>query len=104
MSRSTTRVYAAADGRIARAGRAHEDPNAMTSDANWSRMARHVAAALVANPALSAEQAAKAGRLTLRAEMTRLGRASAAKRSARAKAARGEVADPDPIVTDALTA
>lgn len=72
-----TRVYTSAGGRIARAGRAHEDPKAMTEAANRSRMARHVAAALKENPGLTAEQAAEAGRERLRAEMTRLARAAA---------------------------
>lgn len=104
MPRSTTRVYDSTDGLVARAGRAHEDPKAMTSDANWSRMARHVAEALKANPDLTAEQAAKAGRLTLRAEMAQLGRQAVAARRQRAAERRGEAEGLDPIITDTLTA
>lgn len=84
MARSTTRVYNSADGLIARAGRAHEDPAQMTQDATWGRLAKHIAIALKANPDLTAEQAAKAGRLTMKAEMARNGRASGAARRARA--------------------
>lgn len=66
-----------------RAGRAHEDPVAMTSDATLTRLAKHIAAALKKNPDLTPLQAANAGRLLLKDEMTQLARKSAAARAAR---------------------
>lgn len=52
----------------------------MTEQANRSRMARHIAAALKENPDLAADQAAKAGRERMQAEMARLAQRSAAAR------------------------
>lgn len=74
------RTYTSADGLIARAGRAAEDPQAMTSDATLTRLAKHVAAVLRENPSLDDRQAANAARLRLRAEMVQLARRSAAAR------------------------
>lgn len=68
----------------ARAGRAHEDPVAMTSDATLTRLAKHIATALKKNPELTPLQAANAGRLLLRAEMAKLAEASAKARRERA--------------------
>lgn len=82
VSHARNRVYGTADGVIARAGRASEDPHAMTDDARWGKIAKHVAIVLKENPNLTAEQAAKAGRLRLRAEMTKLSRSRASVKAA----------------------
>ncbi len=74
------RQYTSADGLVARAGRAAEDPQEMTRDATLTRLARHVAEVLKENPELTAEQAARGARLRLKAEMAVLARKSAAKR------------------------
>jgi hypothetical protein len=66
------RRYTPADGLIARAGRAHEDPKKMTEAANRGRRAKFTAEALRRNPDLSPEEAERAGALLLRAEMARL--------------------------------
>jgi hypothetical protein len=79
------RKYGPADGLIARAGRAAEDPQEMTKDATLTRLAKHVAAVLRENPELTDQQAANAARLRMKAEMARLSRKSAAAR-------RGEIA------------
>lgn len=76
------RTYTSADGLIARAGRAHEDPVEMTAPATMTRMAKYVAAVLKENPDLTAEQAAKGAVLKLRADMVMLARKSAAARRA----------------------
>lgn len=81
-SEKIDRVYTAADGLTARAGRAREDPVAMTKDANLTRIATFIAQALRENPELTPKQAANAGRLLLRAEMARLAKKSAAARRA----------------------
>lgn len=67
-------------GLRARAGRAAEDPVAMTVPAVMTRMAKYVARVLKENPDLTAEQAARGAYLLLRAEM--------AERSAKGVAAR----------------
>jgi hypothetical protein len=72
-----------AAGIIARAGRAHEDPDEMTVPATMTRMAKYVARAWEANPSLTPDQAARAGYLLLRADMARLNRKSAEARAAR---------------------
>ena len=77
------RIYTSADGLIARAGRAHEDPEKMTQAATQARMARFTAEALRRNPDLEPEEARRAGRLLLRAEMARLAKLSAASRAVR---------------------
>ena len=79
MSR-TSRVYTPADGLIARAGRAHEDPATMTAPATLSRMAGYCIKVLKANPNLTEKQAVKAATLLLRADMAKLARKSAAAR------------------------
>jgi hypothetical protein len=66
-----------ASGLRARAGRAHEDPVAMTASATMTRMAKYVAAVLKKNPDLTEEQAARAATLLLRADMADLARKSA---------------------------
>ena len=81
--RASDRVYTSADGLIARAGRAAEDPHAMTTDATLGRLARICAAIVKENPDLTPEQVAKGARLQLRAEMAQLGRKSAEARAAR---------------------
>lgn len=83
MSQRRARQYTSADGLIARAGRAAEDPHEMTRDATLTRLAKHVAAVLRENPSLDDRQAANAARLRLRAEMTQLARRSASARSAK---------------------
>lgn len=67
-----------------RAARAAEDPVAMTTDATLARLARYVAQVWRANPDLTEEQVAKAARLRMRADMTRM----AEKREADRRAAR----------------
>jgi hypothetical protein len=81
------RTYTSLDGIIARAGRATEDPVAMTRDANETRLAKHIAEALKANPELTPLQAARAGRQLLRAEMARMAKRSAEVRAERAATA-----------------
>ena len=74
------------DALAMRAARAHEDPVAMTTDATLTRLARYVARVLKKNPDLSEEEAAKAARLLLRADMTLMAeRREAARRADRAK-------------------
>ncbi|MCW2898668.1 MAG: hypothetical protein JWO67_933 [Streptosporangiaceae bacterium] len=80
-----------AAGVIARAGRAHEDPHEMTVTATEVRLGKFIAIALKQNPDLDPLQAAKAGRLLLRAEMLRLSRKSA---EARAPKTSGEPPQP----------
>lgn len=69
---------------IMRAGRAHEDPVAMTSDALLGRLARHVIDIVRANPDLTDDQVARGARLRVKAEMTRRAELSAAARKTRA--------------------
>ena len=71
------RRYTSLDGLIARAGRAHEDPKAMTAAASAGRMAKFIAQARAKNPELSDAEAERAGRLLQRTEMGRLARLSA---------------------------
>lgn len=71
------------NGLTMRAGRAAEDPQAMTTDAMLGRLAKHMAAVHTKNPNLTPEQLAKASRLSLRAEMGQLARKSAAARRIR---------------------
>ena len=80
MSRSTMTT---AEALKARAGRAHEDPRAMTADALLGRLAKHVVAIVRKNPGLDDAAIAKGARLMLRAEM-----AERAEQSARARAER----------------
>ena len=80
VARTRNRTYTTLDGLRARAGRAHEDPVAMTSDATLTRLGKHIATALKRNPDLTPKQAANAGRLLLRAEMAELAAKSAAAR------------------------
>jgi len=79
---TASRAYTSADGLIARAGRAHEDPHEMTAPATMTRMASYVAAVLKENPDLTADQAARGTVLKLRADMAKLGRRSAEARKA----------------------
>lgn len=79
--------FTSTDGLIARAGRAAEDPQEMTKDANLTRLAKHCIAVLRENPELTDEQAAKGARLRMRAEMAQL-----AKRSAEARKGSGDAA------------
>ena len=73
------------DALAMRAARAHEDPVAMATDATLTRLARYVARVLKKNPDLSEEEAAKAARLLLRADMTRMAeKREAARRADRA--------------------
>lgn len=80
MARST---LSTAEALKARAGRAHEDPRAMTQDALLGRLAKHVVAIVRKNPDLDDAAVAKGARLLLRAEM-----AERAEQSAKARAAR----------------
>lgn len=91
MARNTSRVYTPADGLIARAGRAHEDPKEMTRDAYIGRLAKHVTALLRENPELTDLEIAKAARLRLRAEMARASRKSAEVRRQRKAGGTGPV-------------
>lgn len=79
-ARTSPRKYTSADGLMARAGRAHEDPVAMTAPATMARMAGYVVRVLKKNPSLSEQQAIKAAVLEFRADMARLARKSAASR------------------------
>ena len=81
MPRST---LSTAEALKARAGRAHEDPQAMTVDAMLGRLAKHAIAIIRKNPDLDDAAVAKGARLMLRAEM-----AERAEQSAKARAARG---------------
>jgi hypothetical protein len=72
------------NGLTMRAGRAAEDPHAMTVDATLGRLAKHMAAVHTENPDLTPDELARAARLRLRAEMGQLARKSAAARQARA--------------------
>lgn len=74
------RTYTSADGLIARAGRAHEDPAEMTRDATETRIARYIVEVLKENPDLTPLEAARGGRLRMRADMARLAQKSAAAR------------------------
>jgi hypothetical protein len=74
------RIYTSTDGLIARAGRAHENPAAMTADATWVRMAKYIAEVLQKTPELTPIEAARAGKLLMRADMARLAKRSAAAR------------------------
>jgi len=74
------RTFDSATGVHARAGRAHEDPVAMTADATMTRLAKHVAAVLRKNPELTDKQAANGARLLLKDEMQQLALRSAAAR------------------------
>lgn len=76
-------------GLTARAGRAAEDPCEMTVPATMHRMAKYVAAVLKENPDLTADQAARAAALKLRADMGQLARKSVASRKAARDAAAG---------------
>jgi hypothetical protein len=67
-----------------RAARAHEDPAEMTTDATWGRIGRYVYRVVKQNPALTEDQATRAARLQMRADMTRM----AEKREAARRAAR----------------
>jgi hypothetical protein len=79
------RTMTTAEALRARAGRAHEDPVAMTQAANDTKIARAVAEVLKLNPELTPLQAARGARLKIKAEMAAL-----AARSATAR--RGDVA------------
>jgi hypothetical protein len=74
-----------ADALKARAGRAHEDPRAMTMDAMLGRLARHVVTIVRKNPDLDDKDVAKGARLMLKAEM-----AERAEQSKRARAERSQ--------------
>lgn len=74
-----------------RAARAHEDPVEMTTDATLTRLARYVTEVLRKNPELNDLQVARAARLKMRADMTKLAEKSAA---ARARRAGGRDAEP----------
>ena len=80
------RTFSSSEALHARAGRAHEDPVAMTSAALITRLAKHVAVVLRKNPSLTDKQAANAARLLLKDEMSQLALRSVAAR-------RGEVLD-----------
>jgi hypothetical protein len=69
-----------AEALAARAGRAHEDPRAMTVDAMLGKLAKYVVAIVRKNPDLDDAALAKGARLMLKAEM--------AERSARVRAER----------------
>lgn len=77
------RTLTTAQALNARAGRAHEDPAAMTADAYLGRLAKYVVAIVRQNPDLTDAQLAKAARLKLRAEMAQRAEKSAAVRKAR---------------------
>lgn len=76
------RTYTSADGLIARAGRAAEDPYRMTQEATWGKIAKHCAALAAENPDLTPDQIAKGARLRLRAEMAELAKKSVKARTA----------------------
>jgi hypothetical protein len=78
------RTYTSAQGLHARAGRVAENPLDMTQAANVDRLGKHIAAALKANPELTPQQAAKAGRLLLKDEMAQLAEKSKTARAQRA--------------------
>jgi hypothetical protein len=78
MPRSTMTT---AEALKARAGRAHEDPRAMTQDAMLGRLARFVVEIIRKNPDLDDKDVAKGARLKLKAEM-----AERAAQSAKARA------------------
>lgn len=82
VQRASSRTYTSADGLIARAGRAHEDPAAMTAPATMARMGRYVYRVLRQNPDLTEKQAINAATLQLRADMAKLARKSARARGA----------------------
>jgi hypothetical protein len=84
MSRATITT---AEALKARAGRAHEDPRAMTADAMIGRLAKHVVAIVRKNPELPDADVAKGARLLLKAEMAEL-----AEKSARARKVAGDAA------------
>jgi hypothetical protein len=77
------RVYTSADGLMARAGRAHENPAEITAPATMTRMAKYVAEIAKKNPDLTPEQMARGAVLLCRADMARLARKSAEARRAR---------------------
>jgi hypothetical protein len=81
--RASSRKYTSSDGLIARSGRAHEDPAAMTAPATISRMAGYCVRVLKENPNLTEQQAVKAATLLLRADMARLARKSSEARRVR---------------------
>lgn len=81
------RTMTTAEALKARAGRAHEDPRAMTADAMLGRLAKHAVAIIRANPDLDDAAVAKGARLKLRAEMAELAEKSKAARAAAGAAA-----------------
>lgn len=80
--RATPYHHSSLNGLTMRAGRAAEDPAAMTAPATLTRMAKYVAAILKENPDLTEDQAARGAWLKLRADMGQLARKSAAARKA----------------------
>lgn len=79
-----SRTLSTAGALRARAGRAHEDPVAMTTDAYLGRLARFAVQIIRANPDLDDAAVAKGARLLLRAEMAQRAEQSAAARKASA--------------------
>lgn len=76
------RTLTTAQALRARAGRAHEDPAAMTLDALLGRLARYAVAIIRKNPDLDDAAVAKGARLLLRAEMAERAEQSKAARAA----------------------
>ena len=76
------RTLSTADALRARAGRAHEDPRAMTTDAYLGRLAKYAVEIIRLNPDLDDRAVAKGARLKLKAEM--------AERAEQSKQARAE--------------
>ena len=70
----------------ARAGRAHEDPYAMTTDAPLGRLPNYVIAIVRKNPDLGDKEVAKAARLLLKADMAERAERSAQVRRERSAA------------------
>jgi hypothetical protein len=85
MARTT---LSTAEALKARAGRAHEDPRAMTFDAYAGRIAKFVRIILEKNPDLDDAAVSKGARLMLRAEM-----AERAEKSKQARAERSSAGD-----------
>lgn len=73
-----------AEALAARAGRAHEDPRAMTVDAMLGKLAKYVVAIVRKNPDLDDAALAKGARLMLKAEMAEKAEKSAKVRAGRA--------------------
>jgi len=68
----------------ARAGRAHEDPYAMTTDALMQRLGEMIFEVIALNPYLGKKETVKAARLKLKAEMAMRAQQSARARRERA--------------------